>query len=144
MQRSTSRRISRGIVLLVVGGALAAGCGSARLVNRTQYGGEIALSGDRQKAYEQAQQMMAQHCGPGNFQIVREGEVPVGTDTIARKDTYYGEGGDTTTAGASTRTATEWRVQYQCGQGGPAPGGPAPGGPPPGPAPSPNGPPPNY
>ena len=129
------RRISLGFLF----GALLAACGSARLVQRNQYGGVIALNGDRNKAMEQANQMMAQHCGPGNYQIVTEGEVPVGTDTMSRSDTNYGEssanngqysntqGGATTTSGTSTRTATEWRVQYQCGQGAgaPPPAGPA-------------------
>src|SRR5207302_1247304 len=125
------RRLSLGFLL----GAMVAACGSARLVQRNQYGGVIALNGDRSKAMEQANSMMAQHCGPGNYQIVSEGEVPVGTDTMARSDTSYGSstasnpngtasntaGGETTTAGSSTRTATEWRVQYQCGQGAGAP-----------------------
>ncbi|HTJ41264.1 MAG TPA: hypothetical protein VL463_04185 [Kofleriaceae bacterium] len=125
-------------------GALVAACGSARLVQRNQYGGVIALNGDRNKAMEQANQMMAQHCGPGNYQIVSEGEVPVGTDTMSRSDTNYGQstansndgqysntaGGATTTSGTSTRTATEWRVQYQCGQGAGAPPPAGPAGPP--------------
>ena len=131
------RRLSLGLLF----GALVAACGSARLVQRNQYGGVIALNGDRNKAMEQANQMMAQHCGPGNYNIVSEGEVPVGTDTMSRSDTNYGQstansndgqysntnGGETTTSGTSTRTATEWRVQYQCGQGAgaPPPAGPA-------------------
>jgi hypothetical protein len=129
-----------------------AACGSARLVQRNQYGGVIALNGDRNKAMEQANNMMAQHCGPGNYQVTSEGEVPVGTDTYAQSNTNYGEstqqnrsgtasntqGGATTTSGQSTRTATEWRIQYQCGQGAGAPApGPAPGPPPP-PAPAPD------
>src|SRR6185437_1580167 len=98
-----------------------AACGSARLVQRNQYGGVIALNGDRNKAMEQANNMMAQHCGPGNFKVVSEGEVPVGTDTYAQSNTNYGEstqsnrrgtysntqGGATTTSGQSTRTETE-------------------------------------
>ena len=107
-------------------------------MDRTQYGGTYALNGDREKAMEQAEKGMAAHCGPGNYTIVREGEVPVGTDTAARTDTYNNtNGSQTQTAGESTRTATEWRVQYQCGQGAPPPaavppgGQPPPGGPPP-------------
>jgi hypothetical protein len=144
------RRLSLGFLCA----ALVAACGSARYVERTQYGGTIALNGDRNKAMEQADKMMTQHCGPGNYTVLREGEVPVGTDTVSRSDTSYGEdtatnrrgtrssteGGATTTSGTSTRTATEWRVQYQCGQGAgappPPPPGPAPA-PPPGPAPEP-------
>ena len=151
-----TRKVRFGALVLM--GALV-GCGSARLVQRNQYGGVIALNGDRNKAMEQANQMMAQHCGPGNYQVTSEGEVPVGTDTYQQSNTNYGEqtqsnrsgtyqntqGGSTTTSGQSTRTATEWRIQYQCGQGaGAPPPGPAPasGGapPPPPPAPDPNAP----
>jgi hypothetical protein len=157
-----SRTVRFGALLLI--GALV-GCGSARLVQRNQYGGVIALNGDRQKAMEQANNMMAQHCGPGNYQVTSEGEVPVGSDTYSQSNTNYGQstqsspngqysntqGGATTQSGTSTRTATEWRIQYQCGQGaGAPPPGPAPapgGAPPPAPAPDPNGggaPPPGY
>jgi hypothetical protein len=148
------KRTIRFGALLLIGGLV--GCGSARLVQRNQYGGVIALNGDRNKAMEQANQMMAQHCGPGNYQVTSEGEVPVGTDTYSQSNTNYGEstrsnrsgtrsnteGGATTTSGTSTRTATEWRIQYQCGQGAgaPPPAGPAPGTGAPPPAPDPNAP----
>jgi hypothetical protein len=129
-------------------GVLAA-CGSARVTQRTQTGGVIELSGDRGKAMEQANQDMAGHCGPNNFTIVQEGDEPVGTDTYTREDTndreHTSRNGQTTTQGqttqgqTSTRTATAWRVHYQCnGAGGPPPGPavgggpPPPGGPPPG------------
>ena len=131
-----------------------AACGSARVIQRTQAGGVIELSGDRGKAMEQANADMASHCGPNNFTIVQEGEEAIGTDTYTREDTgttdHNSRSGrtttsDTSTAGQnSTRTATAWRVHYQCnGAGGPPPGGPPPpaGGPPPG-EPPPGGPPP--
>jgi hypothetical protein len=141
---------------LLLAGTLAA-CGSARVIQRNQAGGIIELTGDRNKAMEQANQAMAGHCGPSNFTIVQEGEEAIGTDTFQRQDTNYGEasatngrqtntqGGATTTGQSSTRTATAWRVHYQCGgvaappMGGPGPGMPAgpPPGPPPGPAPAP-------
>ena len=139
------RKASLGLIL-----ALAA-CGSARVIQRTQAGGVIELQGDRGKAMEQANSEMAAHCGPNNYTIVQEGEEAIGTDTYTREDTsaasQTSRSGRTTTAGStttgqqSTRTATAWRVHYQCngagGQpamGGPAPqpaAGPAPGGPPP-------------
>jgi len=128
------RKLSLGLIV-----ALAA-CGSARVLQRTQTGGVIELSGDRGKAMEQANQDMAAHCGPNNFTIVQEGEEAVGTDTYTREDTndtsHASRSGRTTTNDSttqgqtSTRTATAWRVHYQCnGAGGPPPG-PA-GGPPP-------------
>ena len=129
------RKFTLGLVL-----ALAA-CGSVRVIQRTQTGGVIELQGDRGKAMEQANSAMASHCGPGNFTITQEGEEAVGTDTYTREDTSAAsqtsrngrrtEAGSTTTGAQSTRTATAWRVHYQCnGAGGPPPP-PAPGGAPP-------------
>lgn len=142
------RKVTLGLIV-----ALSA-CGSARVIQRTQAGGVIELQGDRGKAMEQANQEMASHCGPNNYTIVQEGEEAVGTDTFSREDTSGGsttsrdgrntQGGSTTTGQQSTRTATAWRVHYQCNGagGGPAPMGPAPGGAPPPPPPA--GPPPGY
>ena len=124
---------------LVVAFGIAA-CGSAKVISRTQSGGVIELQGDRGKAMEQANQEMNAHCGPGNFTITQEGEEAIGTDTVAREDsatdTAHSRSGrrsssDTTTVQqTSTRTATAWRVHYQCnGAGGPP--GPAPAAPPP-------------
>src|SRR5688572_17928297 len=141
------RKVSLGLFL-----ALAA-CGSARVIQRTQAGGVIELQGDRGKAMEQANQEMAAHCGPNNYTIVQEGEEAVGTDTYSREDTSAQAGqsrsgrrqyaDQTTTGQTSTRTATAWRVHYQCNNAqGPAPMAqpapqPAPGGPPPPPPPPP-------
>jgi hypothetical protein len=140
------RKVSLGLIL-----ALAA-CGSARVIQRTQAGGVIELQGDRGKAMEQANQEMASHCGPNNWTILQEGEEAIGTDTYTREDTNAGSttsrdgrhtsGGATTTGQQSTRTATAWRIHYQCnGAAGPqpmpaaAPGGQPPPPPPGGPAP---------
>ena len=142
------RKVSLGLFIVL------AACGSARVIQRNQNGGVIELSGDRGKAMEQANSQMASHCGPNNYQIVQEGEEAVGTDTFTREDqssdTAQSRSGrrsstDTTTTGQqSTRTATAWRVHYQCnGAGGPPPPGPGPGGPPPGPGPG-GPPPPGY
>ncbi len=137
------RTLALGLVV-----ALAA-CGSARVISRTQAGGVIELQGDRGKAMEQANSEMNAHCGPGNFTITQEGEEAIGTDTVARQDTAEDtktsrsgrrQSTDSSTVGTtSTRTATAWRVHYQCnGAGGPPPpqpeAGPAPdqgGAPPP-------------
>lgn len=141
------RKLSLGLVIVL--GA----CGSARVIQRNQNGGVIELSGDRGKAMEQANSEMNSHCGPNNWQIVQEGEEAIGTDTYVREDTSSDSARsrsgrrsstDTTTTGTqSTRTATAWRVHYQCnGAGGPPPAGP--GGPPPGTDPNQPPPPPGY
>jgi hypothetical protein len=141
------RKLSLGLIVV-----LAAACGSARVIQRTQAGGVIELNGDRGKAMEQANQEMAAHCGPNNYTIVQEGEEAIGTDTYSREDTSAAatqsrsgrtQYADSTTQGQqSTRTATAWRVHYQCnnaGGGAPvaAPAGPPAGGPPPPPPPGP-------
>ncbi len=138
------RKLSLGLFVVL------AACGSARVIQRNQGGGVIELSGDRGKAMEDANGQMASHCGPNNWQITQEGEEAVGTDTFVREDTSTDSGtsrsgrrssSDTTTTGQqSTRTATAWRIHYQCNGagGGPPPGpGAGPGGPPPGPPPGP-------
>lgn len=141
------RNLSLGLLLAASLGA----CGSARYIQRTQTGGTIELQGDRNKAMEQANGLMSSHCGgPGSFTIVQEGEEAIGTDTFQRQDTNYGQGttssgnqsvtqgGSSTTGQTSTRTATAWRVHYQCGVAAAAPMAPPPGappGPPPGPPP---------
>jgi len=116
-----------------------AACGSARVIQRTQTGGTIELSGDRSKAMEQANQEMASHCGPNNYTIVQEGEEAVGTDTYTNQNTQYGQGTNTSPDGTqqvtqggqntqqvqSTRTANAWRVHYQCNNAGAPPPGPA-------------------
>lgn len=130
------RKLSLGLFIVLTA------CGSARVIQRNQNGGVIELSGDRGKAMEQANSEMASHCGPNNYQITQEGEEAIGTDTFVREDTTTDSAtsrsgrqasSDTHTQGQqSTRTATAWRVHYQCnGAGGPPP--PGPGGPPPGP-----------
>jgi hypothetical protein len=132
------RKLSLGLFVVL------AACGSARVIQRNQNGGVIELSGDRGKAMEQANSEMSSHCGPNNYQITQEGEEAIGTDTFTREDTSQDSAtsrsgrrsstDSTTTGQQSTRTATAWRVHYQCnGAGGPPPGGaPPPGGPPPG------------
>jgi hypothetical protein len=119
--------------LFLIGTALVAACGSARVVQRSQYGGIVALEGDRGKAMEDAHRHMAGHCGAGNYTITLEGDEVIGTDTTYGESTDYAsnESGtraaSDTSGGSSTRQATEWRVHYQCG------GAPAAAPPPPGP-----------
>lgn len=118
--------------------AFVAACGSARVVQRTQYGGVIALEGDRGKAMDAAHGEMGRHCGAGNYTIVQEGEEVIGSETEYGERTDYDRYGESTGGGATTTNKTEWRVHYQCGGAPPPPPAPAagaPGGPPPAPAP---------
>lgn len=129
--------------------ALAA-CGSARLIQQTPQGGTLELQGDHNKGMEDATNQMAAQCGPNNFTIVQQGEEPVGTDTYVQQNDqttdHTSRNGRRTTTDQqtntvqSTRTATVWRVHYQCNGAmpaaapmGPPPGGQPPAGPPPGP-----------
>jgi hypothetical protein len=112
--------MSRKLMFAAAAVALAA-CGTARLVSRDQFGGVIALDGDRQKAMEEAQRMMADNCR-GPYSIVSEGEKVVGSETSHTDESYVTKDGRVVNQGGeTTRQATEWRVQYQCG-GQPPPG----------------------
>lgn len=130
------RKLSRS---LIVGSLMAlAACGTARVIHQDQVGGVIELQGDHGKAMDQASQEMAVHCGANNFTVMSQGEEAIGTDTVTREDQATDSktsrsgrrsaSDTTTTAQQSTRTATAWRVHYQCGGAG-APVGA--GGPPP-------------
>jgi hypothetical protein len=142
------RRSNRSLLCASLVGALAvlaAGCGTARYVQRTQTGGTLALEGDRNKAMEEASKMMVAHC-QGAYTIISEGETVVGSDTSHQDQSYVTKDGRVVNQGGeSTRTATEWRVNYQCGQAAPPPPPPGYAPPPPGaPAyPDPNAPPPS-
>jgi hypothetical protein len=110
---------------LLVAVALAA-CGRANIINRDRNGGTIRYEGDRSKAAEHAQQLMAQQCGVGNYRIVWEGEEKNGADVQQTQD---GETKARTTTSTqpvtSARDAMEYHVRYQCGAFGSAAGGSA-------------------
>jgi hypothetical protein len=111
---------------LMIGSLLSSGaCGAARVIHRDQVGGVIELDGDHGKAMEQANQEMSRQCGPNNFTILQEGEEAIGTDTIVTadestesktsKDGRKERTDNSAVAEKSTRTATAWRVHFQCG-----------------------------
>jgi hypothetical protein len=102
---------------------LAAGCGTARYVQRTQVGGTLALEGERQEAMKEAQKLMTEHCR-GPYTIISEGETVIGTETAHQDETIVTKKGKVVNKGAEvTRQATEWRVNYQCGDVPPPPPG---------------------
>ena len=135
------RKLSRGLMIgSVMASFVALGaCGTSRLIHQDQTGGVLELQGDHGQAMEDANSKMAAHCGANNFTVVSQGEEAIGTDTVTREDqatdTATSKNGrrsssDTATTNVqSTRTATAWRVHYQCGAGGPQVGGGAPAGP---------------
>ncbi len=109
--------------LLAANALFSVGCGGARVVHLSETGGVIALEGDRNKAVEQAHQIMADHCA-GPYKVLEEGE-QVGDAE---------EGGPVDESVESTSDGSEWRMRYVCGAGpavapGPNPGGPAGGDP---------------
>ncbi|MBK9070793.1 MAG: hypothetical protein IPL79_07320 [Myxococcales bacterium] len=129
-------------LLLVLAIAALTACGAARTVSRTQYGGVIALEGDRAKAMEDAHRQMSSHCGPGNYDVISEGEAVVGSETVQDQATAVRDdrrGGATARSQTVTSTSdkVEWRVEYACrGAGAPAPAPAAAYPPPPPPAPN--------
>lgn len=97
----------------VVAGALSllvlTGCGTARVVHRTQTGGTLALEGIPARAMEAAHRKMRAHCD-GSYSIVEEKEEVVGRNT--EHDTLYIEGA--VLGGSSSRDAKEMRITYVC------------------------------
>ena len=70
--------------------------GTALVIERTPSSGVIQLAGERPIAMEAANLLMNDHCGPGQYVIVQEGEESIGPDASGRA------------------TKVEWRVHYQC------------------------------
>jgi hypothetical protein len=97
---------------------VAAACGSSRVVRRTQYGGIIALEGNRNKALESAHREMAAHCrGRDNYRVILEGEEPIGTITEYGERTDVDPYGESKGGVTETTTKTEYRIHYECGVG---------------------------
>jgi len=76
--------------LLTLAITLVAGCGAARVISRTGTGGVLVLEGFRDRARDDAHRRMTAHCR-GPYTIVSEGDAVVAP-------------------------ATEFRVQYVCGE----------------------------
>ena len=98
MHRLLPRALTGAVLALVA-------CGTARIVQKTPYGGVIELQGDRNKALEQANEEMAAACP--NFIVVRAGDELI----------------EAAPPGGSA--ATVYRVHYECGDSAPT-GGPQP------------------
>jgi pyruvate/2-oxoglutarate dehydrogenase complex dihydrolipoamide acyltransferase (E2) component len=113
------------VLVAIVGFAfILTGCGMARLVERTQDGGIIALEGDRDKAWIEAEKEIYSHCGDKSYTIVKEGESVVGSNTDYSEHSSEGVGKiiDVVVGGESTTTdLTEWRIYYICGEPTPEP-----------------------
>ncbi len=99
-----------------IAATLSVGCigGQAKVWSQDQAGGVLALEGDENKAMQDAQNKMAQHCGPGNFQIVKRETIKVGQEQYADSATNYDETTDrardedtVAVAGANTTTTSD-------------------------------------
>jgi hypothetical protein len=113
--------LNRTTVTLVLFAFVAAGCGTARLVEKTQTGGIIALEGDKDKAWEDANSQIKDHCGDDGHHIVREGEHVIGETTEYDERTEEDKRGTSTGGDVTTSDLTEWRVEYMCGEPTPEP-----------------------
>ncbi len=90
--------------------SLVTGCGSIRVVKRTQDGGIVALAGSQSEARKKADEYMTGQCG-GGYEIVEEGEAVIGEVSSAEsRPTRYGT---MQTQGSSTQK-TEWRLTFRC------------------------------
>jgi hypothetical protein len=66
--------------------------GGITVVDRTNNGGVLQLSGNRGAANRRADEEMAKHCGPAQYRVVQEGEELI----------------------SETPMQTAWRVHYVC------------------------------
>lgn len=90
------------------------GCGSIRVVKKTQAGGEVALVGSQDKAREKAAEYMQAQC-PSGYDVLEEGEAVVGSTMSGQQQNGIGVfGRPTTTMNATTEDKREWRIKYQC------------------------------
>jgi hypothetical protein len=82
-----------GTLAIAIAATLTTGCllGSAKVRFQDQQGGVLVLDGDENKAMQDAQNKMAQHCGPGNYEIVKRETIKVGEEQYANSNTQYGE-----------------------------------------------------
>ena len=88
-----------------------AGCGSIRVVKKTQDGGIVALAGDQTEARKKADAYMTSQCGGGGYEVVEEGEAVIGeTNSSQAQATRFGT---IQTQGQSTQK-TEWRLTFRC------------------------------
>jgi len=104
----------------MTGGVLAAlvlaGCGHAQMVERSENGGTLTLTGGalgRGKAMEDAQQKMAAHCAPRPYRITKEANVQSGgatATTTTEKNVFTGKDETVT----KTAAAREYQITYEC------------------------------
>ena len=121
MQRETVRWLSV-LALPLLGGCM---LGYAEVISQDMNGGVLALKGADKHAMEDANQKMAAHCGPGNFQIVKRESVVIGqrTDSASNRNVEAAQYGHHAAAYESGRSSTvtqevrEMRIHYVCGRG---------------------------
>ncbi len=91
---------------------LAACFGSAQVHYQDTHGGVLSLSGAQDKAMESAHQQMAMHCGPGNYQVVKQERVVVGQETNNYHSEQQDEVRDRQRQGYGQASAESGRDRY--------------------------------
>ncbi|MFO0664523.1 MAG: hypothetical protein U0174_11260 [Polyangiaceae bacterium] len=117
--RVHARNVSFSVALM-----LSLGCGFVREVRRTPTGGEVAIRGRTSGTEKEAADLMNARCGGAGYDVLEEGEVVVGQQTVTQSQ---GQGTVTQTRSgrittvntysqgtSSTQNTTEWRILYQC------------------------------
>lgn len=112
----------KNVTIFTLGAACLLGlsaCSGIRVVKASKAGGEIALIGDREAAMEKARGEMERTCGgPGNYEVVEEGEAVIGEVSDSQGSARAGHGvfGPSVRTSEHTETTqkTEWRVKYAC------------------------------
>jgi hypothetical protein len=100
-------------VYFSAGSAMMKPHGTFRMVKKTPEGGVLALVGDPALAHAEAEKAMAAQCG--QYKILAEEEVVVGSNTDSSTHTSANRGGSSQGTATATRDATETRITFACG-----------------------------
>ena len=84
-----------------------AGCGHARIYSQNAEGGVLSIHGSERPAMDNANEIMASHCGAGNYSMVSRDTVIVGQSTSTRSDSNYSEDGGSKTTKTPSQTSSE-------------------------------------
>lgn len=113
----TRRAASTGLKLPATVLALlfaAPGCGHVDIWSRDEHGGLLQTRGNEERAREDAQRAMAEHCGPGRYRVVplEAGDVPQGA--ASGVEVQVGPGGPQVREVSAEEVKAKSYIRYRC------------------------------
>lgn len=95
--------------------SLLVACGHATVWSQDQGGGVLVLNGEESAAMDDAKKIMASHCGPGRFEILRRDTVVVGEQAVTNhSQSAPNRHGSSSSTVTSVHDVTETRITYAC------------------------------